>query len=262
DAGNALATKGCFWPKVVYGKLFLLHPEMRQWEKIIYLDTDVLVRKDINALTNYPCFAARKETMGHNLLYQFLPDLEYCSTYHKNELGKLQQKYDFKETSFNVGVMVIPTHQNTEKNFMEVVKLANELYGFAYFPEQAVLNLFFYKKWSNIPYIYNDVYAHDTFNQKGYWGRSSDQDAVILHCVGSPKPWEPTSQYFAEWNRNLQDAEMLFNIEQVGTAPTQKSIDKVERINAMNSNLGKWNRFLWKCKRLALILMNKQSVVK
>ncbi|TVR77449.1 MAG: hypothetical protein EA412_11145 [Chitinophagaceae bacterium] len=241
--------KGKDWPEVVYSKLYLLSPELASWEKVIFLDSDVFVRKAMNALLDFEGFAAREESLSRNLMYQFIPDLETLGSEHETELSKLKAQYDFSAISFNVGVMVIPTAENTTAKFQKIIDLANEIHGLAYFPEQAVFNLFFYKKWENIPYVYNDFYTHDWFNKHGFWRRKNDKDAVILHCAGKPKPFEKESIYFSEWSENYKKVDLLFNITQSGETPDSKSIQKIERLNRMNKPIGKLGLFWWRLKK-------------
>lgn len=243
--------KGKNWPDVVYSKLFLLHPDLNRYEKVIFLDADIIVRKDIGKLLSFRGFAARRENLGHNLLYQFVPDLEYTGPAHRKAIRQLQQRYRFGKSSFNVGVMVLPTKSNSPEGFRRITQLANELHGLAYFPEQAVFNLYFYNRWTNIPYVYNDLYVNDTFNRNGLWRRKNDRDAVVLHLAGSPKPWEPTSAYYNEWQHNHQQVNKLFDhLQQQGQRPTFISIRKIERLNMVNQAYGRAGRLAWKGRKL------------
>ncbi len=251
DTRNNSPGKGKNWPAVVYSKLFLLHPSLKQYKKVIFLDADIIVRKDIRRLLWTKGLAARRENLGHNLLYQFVPDLEYTSHQHRQAVRSLQQRYCFNKPSFNVGVMVVPTGNNSAEEFRRITELANELHGLAYFPEQAVFNLYYYNHWTNIPYVYNDLFVNDTFNRNGLWRRKNDRDAVILHLTGSPKPWDPASEHFREWQQNYQQVDKLFDgVQQQGAHPTLVSIRKVERINNVNQVFGRLGRMIWKAGRL------------
>ena len=229
------------WPVVVYAKLYLFHPFFTQWDKVLYLDTDIIIRKDIRGLMNHLRFAAREESMGQDMLYQFVPDMLYLNKAHQQAIEALP--YDLKTTSFNVGVMVVPTQNNTIANFEKLTALANELHGLAYFPEQAVLNAFFYKNWDNIPYVYNDLYVHDWFHQ-----RKDDRDAVILHLVGNNKPWNTNSPYYSEWNDMYAKADDCFDCKQVGQQPDLKRVNNIERLNLRMKWLGKFGWWWWHAK--------------
>lgn len=240
--------KAFSWPQFIYSKLLVLHPRLANREKVIFLDCDILIRKDINALLKYKGFAARRESMNHNLLYQFIPDFKYHGQNHKREIEALKKQYDFSTTSFNAGVMVVPTRNNTKEQFNRAVALANKIHGTAYFPEQAVFNLLFYKNWENIPYVYNDLYVHDWHNKHGLQRRKDDSDAVILHCVGNPKPFEKESDYYAEWKKNYDRVDELFDVGQIGDQPDEESIRRIEKIDAVNTPLGRMGRLWWRIK--------------
>ncbi|MCC5917964.1 MAG: hypothetical protein JJU02_11630 [Cryomorphaceae bacterium] len=234
--------KADVWPEVVYAKLYLLHPYFARWKKLVYLDTDVIVRKDIRHLLSYENFAAREETMGQKLIYQFIPDLKYLSKSHKDAIHSLP--HNLMASSFNVGVMMIPSANNTQSQFDHIVEMAEKMYGLAYFPEQAVFNLFYFGRWKNIPYVYNDFFVHDWFIP-----RKTPVEAVILHLMGNPKPWQEESPFHEEWKLNYQKANDCFNHPPGGEKPDEKSVKKLDKLSRRFRWVGQLGRTWWKTKR-------------
>lgn len=234
--------KAIDWPSVVYAKLMFFHPECAHWDTIVYLDTDVIIRSDIRGLLSYEGFAAREESMGMPLKYQFIPDETYLSKDHKEAIKRLN--LDLNSKSFNVGVMVIPTKNNTQAEFDALVSLANNIHGLAYFPEQAVLNIHFQKRWTPLPYAYNDMYVHDWFIP-----RKNDKDAVILHVVGSPKPWDSVSPYHQEWRHYRELSDDFGSLKAYHTPTSKENISRLELLVNRWKWLGRLGRWWWRINR-------------
>ncbi|TVQ78314.1 MAG: hypothetical protein EA358_05240 [Flavobacteriales bacterium] len=234
--------KAATWPLVVYAKLNLFHPEFSRWKKIIYLDTDVLIRKDIRGLLEFNHFAAARESLNAPLEFQFVPDEVYLSAQHKKLVKNLG--VDLGAPSFNVGVMLIASQTNTPQQFEALCELANRMHGLAYFPEQAVLNVFFQRRWAVLPYAYNDLFVHDWFVP-----RKNDHDSVILHLVGKPKPWESTSPYHTEWLANFRRANDLSTLKPIGVRPTQLEIANLDARVQWWIWLGKLGLMWWRLRR-------------
>ncbi len=201
------------WPPVIFHKFYLLHPMMKRWRKLIYLDTDIMVLKDINHLTKLKGFAASPD---HDLLSmrgQFF-NMSELRTELRPKMEYLEQKYNLNEVSFNVGMMVFDPRKNSMKLFHKALKMLEDYHAVVKYPEQAIFNLFFYKKWkrlSNYNNYYNPEYVYKQGVKKNH--------AVILHFIGNSKPWHQDNIMYRIWVDNLKNAQHFPEIEQVGIKP-------------------------------------------
>jgi len=74
------------------------------------------------------------------------------------------------------------------------------------FGEQTALNLFFYKKWKELPWIYN-VYINFL-----KYKLPEKNKSIILHFAKHkdyPQLWEPENVFYEEWKKNLERAEFI-----------------------------------------------------
>jgi len=75
-----------------------------------------------------------------------------------------------------------------------------------YFPDQAILNVFFYKKWIRIPFFFNLYYIT---LPRTYQNNPSKTKCVLVHFAGKYKPWDVESPYRKEWEENLRAADAM-----------------------------------------------------
>ena len=219
---------------IYYSTLHLFHPDLARWNTIIYLDTDMIVRKDISHLLSYDGFAAANDCARFPLIHQFSPRERKC-TAEEYEQRKLQlSAYNLQQTAFNAGMMVIDSKNNSPKRHSELMTLAAQYNPISTYGDQGILNLYFQKNRQHIPYVYNDFYQSDDFNRQGIIRRFSDCNSVILHLTHPYKPWDKRSAYFREWARNNEKAEQLFDAQQKGKKPSVWGTAWIEWVNDYN----------------------------
>jgi len=190
------------WPSTVLAKLWLFHPSMRRWDTVVFLDLDILIRRDIRGLLRYRRFAARTET--HTLGDQFhLPqDLTVAEAIARR--AELERDFDLNSRSFNSGVMVVPTRSNNQDFYDRMIALAERFAGISKYAEQGLINLAFARDartWASLPMVYNHIYCGEVNEYDGHTltdhalqpepvlvPRMSAQDTVILHFTGPYKP--------------------------------------------------------------------------
>lgn len=223
---------------VYYAKLQLFHPSLRDYRTIIYLDTDMIVRKDLSGLLHYDRFAAADDCFRYPLRHQFnLPEnkeLKQNPKKYRDILNKLSP-YNLNKPAFNAGMMVIDAFNNTQERYDEIVQLARELGKYSVLGDQGVLNCYFQNSRKRIPYVYNDFYQSDDFNRQGLISRKNDEDAVILHLTYPVKPWHPDSDYREEWEKYTRAADELFdNVTPCGIKPAKIRVWLTDFINRYN----------------------------
>lgn len=190
-------------PISLFSKLYLLTPELKKWDNVIFLDADIIVRASLDELTKIKGFAAAK---GHNKLSKlfFTPLQIKLRNINKKIFDSFRKEYNLNELSFNTGVMAFSTDIIEEETFPKLKKIL-EQYGKIVCADEAVFNLFFYKRWIKLPKIYNvSPYFLTHFNNI----KPKNVDGVILHFY-SDKPWNPRNYFYKEWKYNLDRAESI-----------------------------------------------------
>ncbi len=219
---------------VYYGKLYLFHPRFSQYQQIIYLDTDMIIRKDLTGLLRYQGLAACHDVFRVPLIHQFTP----LGTAREIAPAKqlIPKKWQ-KKISFNTGMMVIPTAHNTEQRMQQLMEKAARFAKYSQYYEQGVINLQFIQTRKPVPYVYNDYFSSEPFNRKGLFKRSGDHDAVILHIIHPHKPWDPQSPHYKEWHHRTMQSASAQTLTPGGEKPSQWSVIRVDIINYINIHM-------------------------
>jgi lipopolysaccharide biosynthesis glycosyltransferase len=121
---------------------------------------------------------------------------------------KLKKNYDITTKSFNTGVFVFSTDIIKNNSFSKLKKLFLDYYPLAKYYDQPILNLFFYKKWKELPIQYN---IEPVFSWRLKHKISPKKiRAIIWHFVGSNnKPWEKNHPFYRYWKESLSKADMI-----------------------------------------------------
>lgn len=168
---------------------FRLSEILQQEDKVVYLDSDILVQKSLRTLYDYrveDCYvAAVNDMLG-------IDDAGYPVL--AKRIGLDCEDY------FNSGVMLL----NLKKMRMDGVSeklLEYRKNGINYFMDQDALNAILGCKRVKLPYIYNfmstvtDFYGVDKISDKFFAQPQESIEgcidaAVILHLTGTRKPWK------------------------------------------------------------------------
>lgn len=193
-------------------KFYLFTPYFKKWEKVIFLDADIIVKASLEKLTKISQFAAVPDCIKITS-----PFLNYWCTnigyqvFNRNKNSRLfnllENKFDLTADSFNTGVMVIPTKSIQPNTLFELKRLFNKYKNIAATGDQTILNLFFYKKWKKLSYIYNS----SVHSLPYYYRFEADKmKTAILHFLGNNvKPWNIKSKFYLEWTSNLKRAQNI-----------------------------------------------------
>ncbi|MCB9358781.1 hypothetical protein H6503_02525 [Candidatus Woesearchaeota archaeon] len=185
---------------IVLDKLEIFKTYFKRWDHVIYLDADMTVNASIDALTKIDSFASVPD-MDYSIRWQFYYDWRNNKGLYK----ELSQKYNLKKTSFNVGIMSFPTKIIKSETYNEIIRLFHRYKSIVSFPEQAILNLFFYDKWYMLPYAYN-FYIYRTLLQRFLPSKRVRRidSAIIFHYVAQPKIWKIRKGHAYDiWNHNF-----------------------------------------------------------
>jgi len=192
---------------VKLSKFYLFIPEFKKWKKIVYLDSDMIVKASLDELIKVNRFVAVLDDLIVNkLIDQFIIPHKMGREVFNN----LKKIYDIKTRVFKSGVMIFNTNIIKKDTFSKLIKLSKKYTKFTK-PgslDQPILNLLFYKKWEEIPIVYNlDVRDFKFINPNKI-------TAIIFHFDGNDRPWIPKSHFHKEWNFDLNRANKI-NLDKI-----------------------------------------------
>ncbi len=196
--------KGKLWesrfPTSALSKFYLFTTEFRKWQKVIYLDADIIVKSSLDPLLLYSGFSAGKN-IGMRIYDEFLPESSY---FFKN--------YNLNKYSFCAGVMVFDTKIIRDYDFNRLRNLCILFGKFTSFGDQGIFNLYFYNKFNFLPELYNvpiNYYLGNIPNGIRHNIGKKRIFGAIYHFLSFPKPWEGDSQYNNEWLYNFRLADKI-----------------------------------------------------
>lgn len=171
------------FPLIVYIRLFFPYFLPPLTEKAIYLDVDMIVRKDISTLWNINL---------DDKVIAGVPDrsLTVSSPWggipNFRELG-----LDPQTTYYNSGLLLIDCRKWIENRSTEkVLKCVSENWQYAGFPDQYGLNVIFANQWKELEPQWNS-YAY-----------KEDPDPFIIHFIGI-KPIYSSYKYIAKYKKEF-----------------------------------------------------------
>ncbi len=184
-------------PSAALSKIFLFTTEFKKWKTVLYLDGDIIIKASLDKLTEVTSFAAIPD-LGMPRLANQLFNIKLRDEYIYNELRK---NFNFRSSAFNAGVFIFNTKIINPNTYDDLVKLITKYHQYG-FVDQPILNLYF-NHWQKLSHVYNLQmdYVSKAYNLK-------EINGAVLHFTCKNKPWIST-QYFDEWNQNLQLAEKI-----------------------------------------------------
>ncbi|MEI8339730.1 MAG: glycosyltransferase [bacterium] len=186
------------WPPVVLSKFYIFTPEFKQWDNVIFLDADIIVRaslenidqvKGLHAVTGHRHFSS----LWLNKIHLFLEKINY------SPLTELKHQLDFTDKSFNTGVLAFSTDIIQNNTFESLIKLSNKFFALSASGEEAILNVYFYKQWQELSSFYN-TYPDCLIPEAGL--KPEEVQGAILHFIIN-KPWLKKNPFYNEWSKNL-----------------------------------------------------------
>ncbi len=189
-------------------KFKLFHPFFKKWDHVLYIDTDMIIQKNIETLGEKKGFWATADMKEVPLAHQFLhPQFENTWNFTQDLLyTETTRRFDFAKLSFNAGIFAFGTeiiNDNTEKELNTLIPryLPINKYG-----DQTIMNLYFYNKWNRLDDTFNRFYPGKILPQD----KPEDISEAIIHFAGlARKPWEGGSLFYKMWLANLDRSEHL-----------------------------------------------------
>ncbi len=187
---DAPINKGGSWTEIVYYRLLI--PELLpQYDKVIYADTDVLFKDDLEEVFNidiseYECAAVAMEPNNENMIcHKYFPENKNEFTYISSFIMFNSKK--MREENFVKRVFETIKNFNTRLKFFDLDTLnitCNKFYNLP-FRYGVFQSMYYHNDWSNsneYKFVKN-VYSDDILKEEV-------KNTVMLHYAGDPgKPW-------------------------------------------------------------------------
>jgi lipopolysaccharide biosynthesis glycosyltransferase len=183
---------------IMLDKFYFFTSYFKKWKKIIYLDSDIIVRASLNGLLGVEGFGAVADVLGAKKVSQ---------NFIKNKkINELKKQYDLSKKGFNGGVFVLDTKSIRKDDFKKLMELAGFCKDIVIYSDQSIMNLFFNKNWISLPLVYN---SYPTSWMIDYNLKKEDVKGILLHFNGNKKPWDPKNPFYGEWKQNLERAKFI-----------------------------------------------------
>lgn len=217
-------------------RLYLFTPEFKKWSCVIYLDADIIVKSSLDDLTSVRGFAAVNDVSNSRLRSYLISPKNFVV--NRSQITKtlqlkdnLKKSFNLRSPMFSAGMFVFRTHLIHKDTFSKLKKYIEEYQQVCQYADQFSLNLYFYKKWQQLPSIYN-LYIYNGRNQ---WHLPLKRmDGIILHFIGPDKPWQKNNFFYEEWNKNYKKANSI-NLNNIPRAKTW-SQEKIKNYSKMLKN--------------------------
>lgn len=178
-------------------KIFLFTEDFKErWETIIFYDSDVIVRASLDKLLKCQGLSAPSDK-------DFLLKDEF---YNDKLDEETKNKLDLNKKSFCAGCFSLKTEIISKETFSELLKLFNSKKEIFKNGDEALLNLYFYDKWNEIPFVYNFPV---NLLGRSYGIKEKKNKTAAIHFIEHPKPWKKESPYYQEWRANLEMADKI-----------------------------------------------------
>jgi hypothetical protein len=174
-----------------FAKFFIFHPFFKQWDRILYLDQDHIIRKDVNLLFNQIGeFLISKEPFKIK---------QYFSDNDKECFEDLKRNYNINKDGYISSCMLFESkliNDNTLDNLFKLktkYESINRHTGIEGGTEQPIINLYFYDKFKHL----ENVTFIDTI----------DSNTILNHTCrwGAPWKYEGHFNYYQTGLRNFYE---------------------------------------------------------
>lgn len=196
--------------RAAYVKIYL--PEIfSDWNKCIFLDSDLLVRKDIGLLWDLE--------MNKEIGAVWNPGYDKDNLVIGNSM---------EEKTFNSGVLVMNLKSMREnERSMELETFIKEKNDLTHLNDQAAFNAVYINSWYSLPIEWNVQFLFYLRRSKMIGMNKADvkeliNDPAIVHFTTSSKPWKfrschPYKKDYLSYYLNIQDANYEGNITLIDT---------------------------------------------
>lgn len=187
-------------------KLYLFTPYFKRWKRVIFFDSDIMVRGSLEYLKNVAGFNAVRDISPSSFNFVESKDRKYIRQY--TEIKNKYRRVPF----FNSGVMVFETKIIKKGMFRLLKEKYEKNYQYIY-GDQAVLNMEFSDRWQELPTVFNifetGVTTTNVFKKNRTAILKKDILSPVVHFCGTYMPWDKRNRFYGEWMDNLKKSENI-----------------------------------------------------
>ena len=238
-------------PQVALLKLYMFSEEFRQWDSVVYMDTDILIRGSIEHLAGIDSFSAVPDNS---------PRIK--DQYLKQKVNGLPLgKKTLRMKAFNAGVLAFPTAAIPTTAFEELKEITKETLKEAFNSDQTFLNVYFAGRWKRLPAEYNALAAI-----YGRLGTKRDNrilhGARVVHYAGVRKPSVPNNPGNTEWRNNLRTADSAKSFSTLEPSGPEEPLSPARSVDRVQTRLALLGPLLYPCMRLRRFTNNPAKIIK
>lgn len=154
-------------PAIHLSKLYLFSSYFKKWQKIIFLDADIIVRGSLDRLLQ-----VKKISAAWGMPMHFKDELYFGNEAARDDFLLRYRHLRLGRKIFSSGVIAIDSDIISDQTLPELLALYEKEREFLLFNEESLLNLYFYKQWERLPLFYNFLpyFLRDEYKLKiGPW---------------------------------------------------------------------------------------------
>ena len=186
---------------ILASKFYMFTDFFKQWQHVIYLDTDIIIKGPLDGLLDLKGFGACP-----SLGQVFKDNLINYDKIDSNVLQELKMNFDFNKNTFNAGVMSFDTKIISDGMFEDLLGLFKKYLNFVHYSDQSVLNFYFYNKWIALLPVYNRTIEKSEYPTVD----PSSIDGIVIHTVSlGDGPWNEDNIFYPEWKENFDRADEM-----------------------------------------------------
>lgn len=183
-------------------KFYLFTPEFRKWNRVVYIDADFIVRASLNRLLKVQQIAMARDGL---LFSKILDKFENLKKAPRNEFIFLSKKYNFLAPALKSGIIAFNTNIISTDDIRQLKTLYRKYHRYckSTIMDEPIFNLYFFKKWQELPQVYN-INSSDF-----HFMNSNSVRRIALHLTYGEKRKLNKSPYFREWDSNFSKADQI-----------------------------------------------------
>ena len=186
------------WTLITLSKFYLFTLYFKNWDNILFLDSDIIVEASLKGLKNKSGFWACPEIFP-KLKDQFI-DQSKLDQNNNFLLNKIKDKYNLESAAFNSGVMAFKTDIIKNDTFAKLKNLCLQYRNITQYGEEGILNICFYNQWQKLSLAYNFLSCVTNI---------TDFKTIINHTNHTKKAWHSDSPYYLKWMINLKRSNLI-----------------------------------------------------
>lgn len=170
--------------RVGLGKIDVFNTYFQKWDRVLYLDGDMIIRARLKPNLLKPNFGAVRDVLSLN-----------------SQLEQGTGAAGLKNTgTFNAGMLSFNTGILKEDTYSTILDgVLNQWQG-KNLVDQPAVNVYFQNVWTPLPMDCNVIANMPIFGR--VW--TEERRGTIIHFTTTPKPWESDTPAKQEWEANLK----------------------------------------------------------